>query len=244
MLAVTTSWDDGDILDIKLADLLDKYHIKGTFYITKNYRKQRLSNEQIKDISKRHEIGAHTLTHPDLCKISLEGKKEEINGSKKWLEDVLGHEVPMFCYPSGSYNEESIQVVKDSGFLGARTVEFGRIDLSSNAYHMPTTLQVYPMPFRKLDAHHYWWGELLQPFYQRVPKLRKLGVPLSSFRSFEVVARATFDVALQSGAIFHLWGHSWEIEKYGMWNEFERVLQFIGNQKDCEYVTNDHALKN
>ena len=30
---VTTSWDDGHILDIKLASLLRLYNLKGTFYI-------------------------------------------------------------------------------------------------------------------------------------------------------------------------------------------------------------------
>ena len=31
---VTTSWDDGHKLDLKLAALLKKYNIKGTFYIS------------------------------------------------------------------------------------------------------------------------------------------------------------------------------------------------------------------
>ena len=32
---ITTSWDDGNKLDIKVAELLDKYGMKGTFYIAK-----------------------------------------------------------------------------------------------------------------------------------------------------------------------------------------------------------------
>ena len=37
-LIVTTSWDDGQKVDLKLAKLLIKYDVKGTFYITKSYR--------------------------------------------------------------------------------------------------------------------------------------------------------------------------------------------------------------
>jgi hypothetical protein len=36
MIYVTTSWDDGHKLDMKLAVLLKKYGIKGTFYICPN----------------------------------------------------------------------------------------------------------------------------------------------------------------------------------------------------------------
>ena len=41
----------------------------------------------------RHEIGAHTLTHPDLTRLSRAAKKDEIEGGKKWLEDVIGDPV-------------------------------------------------------------------------------------------------------------------------------------------------------
>ena len=67
-LIVTTSGDDGNEYDEKLASLLTKYNIKGTFYITKNF-KNRLSEEKIIELSRNHEIGAHTLNHPILTEI-------------------------------------------------------------------------------------------------------------------------------------------------------------------------------
>src|SRR5438477_127046 len=33
---LTTSWDDGHVLDFKVADLLSKYDLTGTFYIPRN----------------------------------------------------------------------------------------------------------------------------------------------------------------------------------------------------------------
>jgi Predicted xylanase/chitin deacetylase len=89
MLYVTTSWDDGDTLDLKLAELLDRSGAKGTFYISKNYRNNRLTESQIKDLGERHEIGAHTLTHPDLRALSREEKLNEIKAGKNWLEQVI-----------------------------------------------------------------------------------------------------------------------------------------------------------
>ncbi|HRY62891.1 MAG TPA: polysaccharide deacetylase family protein, partial [Candidatus Paceibacterota bacterium] len=121
----TTSWDDGDILDLKLSRLLDHYGVKGTFYVPQKYRENPLSEDNIREIALRHEIGAHTLTHPDLHILRNEEKKKEICGSKEWLEKVINKEVEMFCYPFGSYNKETADIVKECGFNGARTTEAG-----------------------------------------------------------------------------------------------------------------------
>ncbi len=79
---VTTSWDDGHKLDIRLALLLKKYGIKGTFYVSpENHefkKADRLTKAMIKTISNNFEIGAHTMTHPHLSKISLEHANSEI----------------------------------------------------------------------------------------------------------------------------------------------------------------------
>lgn len=242
MLTVTTSWDDGDVLDQKLAALLTRYDVRGTFYITKHYRKERLSDEEIRSLAQKYEIGAHTLTHPNLKTLPFEKQMDEMLGSKKWLEEVIGKEVPMFCYPSGLYDANASRAAKESGFIGARTTEFGRIDLPVDPYLMSTTVHAYPMPFRKIDRSHYWYSKLLQPFFERSGPLRKLGVPFFALRSFEATACATFDIAHVRGGVFHLWGHSWEIERYGMWEELERVLKYISKREDCWYATNGEIL--
>ncbi len=243
MLRVTTSWDDGDILDKRLSDLLEVYGIKGTFYIPKNYREESISVEVIRNISKVNEIGAHTTTHPDLRKITPYEQKNEIEENKKWLEEILNTKIKMFCYPSGFYNTSAIEAVKKAGFLGARTTNLGSMISPSNPYLMGTTIQVYPFPFRKINNKQYYWRKLLQPYMQRAPELRKLGVSTLSMYSWLSMAKATFDTALKNGEVFHLWGHSWEIEKYDMWDELEKFLQYIRNRKNCSYLTNGELLK-
>lgn len=242
MLKVTTSWDDGDILDKRLSSLLEHYDIKGTFYISKNYRKERMPEEDIKNINKFHEIGAHTMTHPDLRALTPLEQEKETEESKEWLEKVLGTEVKMFCYPKGLYNTSAVSVVKDAGFLGARTTKLGEITLLSDPYLIDTTIQVYPFPFRKLDKKKYYLRKLLQPYTQRAPSLRVLGVSTFLMYSWLSTAKATFNTALKNGEIFHLWGHSWEIDKYDMWDELEKFLQYISNRKNCIYLTNSELL--
>ncbi len=72
-----------------------------------------------------HEIGSHTLTHPNLKRVSLALAREEIFGSKKKLEDTFGVAVRHFCYPSGKWNEPVRDLVGEAGYETACTVQFG-----------------------------------------------------------------------------------------------------------------------
>ena len=82
-------------------------------------RYQPLSWEQIRDLAAAGiEIGAHTQTHPCLSRISSERLHDEIAGSKRRLETMLGAEVLSFCYPNGTpddLNDEVKRVVREAG---------------------------------------------------------------------------------------------------------------------------------
>ena len=56
--------------------------------------------------------------------------------------------------------------------------------------------------------------------------------------SWSNLAIASFDHVEKYGGTYHIWGHSWEIEKYHMWNDLEAVFQYVGNRSNCEYVNN------
>jgi len=80
-IVFTTSWDDGSKFDLRLCDMFSKYNIRGTFYIPKNFELKTLSDKDIKEILKCHEIGAHTLSHIDLTKTSFGNAEREIKES-------------------------------------------------------------------------------------------------------------------------------------------------------------------
>ena len=237
MLHVTTSWDDGDVLDERLAAMLEKYGLKGTFYIPRDYWGERLSDDAIRALSEKFEIGAHTLTHADLTKLSLDEAEKEIRGSKQWLEEVTGKPVGMFCYPRVRYTREVRDLVEKAGFRDARTTE--QFSLAKGApFEMATTIHVYPLPFRPGVGLRRLFG----PIRERYSGYRSLGVPLYDLRSFESAAKRSFDTALTRGDIFHLWGHSWEVEKYKLWESLEHVLEYIAGRPDCTYMTNDEIV--
>src|SRR4051812_36730612 len=66
---VTTSWDDGDPGDLRLAEELAEFGLHGTFYLCREFNgRPRLSDAQIRELAAIPgvEVGSHTLTHPDL----------------------------------------------------------------------------------------------------------------------------------------------------------------------------------
>ncbi|MBF2004217.1 MAG: polysaccharide deacetylase family protein [Chlorogloeopsis fritschii C42_A2020_084] len=65
------------------------------------------------------EIGAHTVTHPFLSAHSLAFQQQEIRQSKADLEQILNRSVTSFAYPHGDYNLETVNLIKEMGFVCA-----------------------------------------------------------------------------------------------------------------------------
>ena len=144
---MTTSWDDGHKLDTRLAALLKKYGIKGTFYICPQDREFKsedlLKAQDILSISKDFEIGGHTITHPHLAEVPILQAEDEIARSKSYLEELLQREVTAFCYPYGNYNDEVKGLVKKHGYRLARTTKRYAFDISQDLFALPTTFHTY-----------------------------------------------------------------------------------------------------
>jgi peptidoglycan/xylan/chitin deacetylase (PgdA/CDA1 family) len=69
------------------------------------------------------EIGAHTVHHLSLSSHSPAVQREEIQGGKGELEEVLGHPVTSFSYPFGQFRKDTATLVRRAGFSCACTTE-------------------------------------------------------------------------------------------------------------------------
>lgn len=225
-LIVTTSWDDGTVTDLRLAELLEKYGIKGTFYIPKSYPDNLLPKKDIAPLGRRFEIGAHSVSHPDLTKISPAQAKREIEESKIYLEDLLGHSVAMFCYPRGRYNENIKKMVRNSGFVAARTCNHGGFSSPVDPYEWHITL--HASNGSPLMTVRIWWKSRLWK--------------VSALLNWETRAKLLFDLALEKGGVYHIWGHSAEFETNNEWNKLDRVLKYISNREGVRYMTNGEVF--
>lgn len=226
-LMVTTSWDDGHKLDMRLADLLKKYGLKGTFYISPKDRefapKDRLNPRDIRQLARDFEVGAHTLTHPRLTTVSEREAYREIKQSKDALEKIIGKRVTSFCYPGGDYDDRHPSMVRRTGMRLARTVERFQFDYT-NLLTVPTTIHAY----------RHWSDAWQIAKFARFRPLRTVTYLLD----WSELGQALFDEALERGGIFHLWGHSWEIDRNGDWQRLEKLCQYISGRAGVRYVAN------
>ena len=83
------------------------------------------------------EVGAHSATHVSLPSHSLSYQRDEINGSKRYLEELLGNPLTSFSYPYGDYTPETMALVKDAGFSCACSSHAGGVLLNSDHFQLP-----------------------------------------------------------------------------------------------------------
>ncbi|MBK6350443.1 MAG: polysaccharide deacetylase family protein [Proteobacteria bacterium] len=79
-----------------------------------------------------HGIGSHTISHRVLATLSPQAQADEIKGSKRSLETILGHEVSSFAYPVGGpqhINEHSVRLAREAGYQQAFTFLTGLASL-------------------------------------------------------------------------------------------------------------------
>ncbi len=230
MKLITTSWDDGHPLDFKLAALLHKYNLQGTFYIPKyNAEHQVMSAQQVAELAKGFEIGGHTIHHIRLHTTDVHTLQNEIDGSYQWLCDVLGYPPQSFCFPGGVFHAKAIEVVSAAGYKIARTTELLSTETITEKKLMPTTLQVYehsPFTYAKHLIKRRRWTNLLQ--WLRSYSLYRL----------PALAESYLNQIEKNGGCFHLWGHSWEIEEFDLWNKLEELFRIISDRDDFIYIDN------
>lgn len=228
MIYFTSSWDDGSVYDIKLSELLLKYDQKATFFIPlANIEKRNIINtNQIFDLSKNFEIGAHTINHKYLTSISNEESEYEIKQSKIELETIICRPVFGFCFPGGKYRPIHIQFVNQVGFKYARTVNM--FQFKYYPIIMNTTLQAYN------HSKFMYFIHLIKRGY--FPELFQYAIPILTNNRwdklmFDILDNHTKYDSAQKIAIIHLWGHSWEIQENNMWQQLEHFLEHLNNYK-------------
>ena len=194
-----TSWDDGDKRDMRIADLLKERGFDGVFFISN--KTNELTENQIKHLHNiGFQIGGHTVSHTsDLKDLSHDKIKWEVQKNKDWLEAIIGNDIKSFCYPEGTYDKRLINIVRECGFTGARTTDVLQTDSirPSNRFEIGTTIHAYP------NRSEY------------------------DGRNWLDIAKEKFDEAQKKDGYYHLWGRSWQVEKFDCWQQLKELLNYI-----------------
>jgi peptidoglycan/xylan/chitin deacetylase (PgdA/CDA1 family) len=134
---IALSFDDGmeDNHHIVLP-ILREYRIPGTFYVATGLLgkpnpflpggARMMTEDELRDIASQGvEIGAHTVTHPDLSTLGYEECLSEMTESRDALEALLGRPAMTFAYPFCRYGPEALAAARDAGFSVAVTCKPG-----------------------------------------------------------------------------------------------------------------------
>ncbi|MDB5010561.1 MAG: polysaccharide deacetylase [Mucilaginibacter sp.] len=76
-------------------------------------------------------IGGHTVTHPILTQCSYEDVYNELNDSKKILENWINKPVYSFAYPNGSYGDREAGILKELNYNIAHTTKAAYLNQAS-----------------------------------------------------------------------------------------------------------------
>lgn len=80
-------------------------------------RKPLMAAEQLRGVAEAGmEVGSHGMQHISLSGVSEEELAEEVDRSRKLLQEVTGGEVAGFCYPYGHIDEAAASRVRAAGY--------------------------------------------------------------------------------------------------------------------------------
>ena len=213
--ALTLSYDDGVVQDIRLVELLNKYGIKATFNINSGCFPDKdatgdrhLSADQVKKLylPTGHEVAVHSLTHPFLDQLPLAGALSEVIEDRRNLERLTGSIIRGMAYPFGTYNDALIEGLKSAGIAYSRTVQ------CTHRFSLPTD-----------------WLRMSTTCHHDDPELWSL------VEAFLGDALCPYDTDVK---LFYLWGHSYEFDRGDGWARIEQFAQAMGNREDIWYATN------
>jgi len=112
------------------------------------------------------EFGAHTLTHPDLTRLSLERIRSEICDSKLIIEDALNAPVECFAAPYSRYDNRCLKIIREN-FICACSDKLSLINLRSDLYGLERIDTYYLRTERLFDI-------MLTPLFPRYIRARSI----------------------------------------------------------------------
>lgn len=221
MKYLTLSFDDGTVQDRRFVKLLDKYGLKCTFNLNSGLFDNR-----------------HDITHEGILV-----NHDEISASEV-AELYAGHEVAAHTvtHPNLLQCSESeiIHQVRDDAEALGKLCGYKIVGMAypGGPFFNDETIRVITentdIFYARAVGSHFTFGfpERLMAWY-----------PTCQFHpsQYAELDRLTDEFIAYKGdgdLLFYLWGHSFELDKFGNWDRFERFCDKIAGKDDIAYVTN------
>ena len=221
--AITLSYDDGVVQDIRLVELLNKYGLKCTFNLNsqlfgrrgfihadgRRVSQYRIQEEDIATIYAGHEVAVHTLTHPLLTELSEDALIYEVEQDRENLSRLVGYDVVGMAYPCGKIDDRVVDILRNK-----TGIRYSRTTMVTESFAPQKDLLRF-----QPNAHHL------------------------SFDYMTMLARRFLESTDENPQIFYIWGHTYEMDyESENWSKLEQFFQFISGRDDVFYGTNAEVL--
>ena len=222
--AITFSFDDGVLQDIRAIEILDKYGLKATFNLnsgkfgTKNpyefdgkiVERTVIEPTQVEQAYKNHEVAVHTIGHFYLTQLPDSCITWQVEKDREMLECLTRKEIRCMAYPCGGINNNDhvANVIKQT-----TKIRFARTITSTYSFELQENLLRFNPTLHFIEDKLF---ELAHQFLSLKPNEPKL---------------------------FYIWGHTYELDAIkGAWERFEEFCKLISNKDDIFYGTNEEVL--
>jgi peptidoglycan/xylan/chitin deacetylase (PgdA/CDA1 family) len=180
--------------------LFEAHGVRATLFVIAEDARDAAKRPLIAEaLARGHELASHTMTHPNLLRISSADKERELVDSKALIEDTFGTPVTGFRAPGYAMDAEGLGMLGRAGYVydssAFPTPEFAR--------RLQCTVDELASP-RRFERHH---GIIELPLPGPAPRTMPLGPSLSLAFALPA-ARWTLWRAAQRGVptalLFHL----------------------------------------
>ncbi len=215
--AVTLSYDDGNINDIRLAKLLHEHGIKCTFNIPgtslpEEWNAWKVTAADAKEIyfPLGHDVALHGATHASPYLTAPKDGMMEFMNNRAFLEKFFGCMVRGAAYPDhGGINDTITSYMRMMG------VTFARLVGTTHNFGLPTDWLKWEMTVHNTEACLF---DLVDKFLAKSPRDEY--------------------ISHRESIVFSMWGHSFEFPA----DDFKSITEFcekMGGHEDIWYATNN-----
>ncbi len=208
----------------KILDLLDSFSFspKATFFIM-GWIAQKLP-QLVREIQTRgHEVASHGFNHHLCTKLSKQTLFNDIEKSRKLLEDITGTSVIGYRAPSFAINNDILKLIRDAGYLYDSSYNsfglhgrYGKIELHERV----NKSQLYKIPTNdNLLEFHSSNSKYSRDFYEIPISNLSLGdkvFPLGGGGYFRLIPFPLFGkamkIVLNQQDAFVFYSHPWEFD--------------------------------
>lgn len=213
--AATFSYDDGNVCDLRLADVFTSYGLKCTFNLNRSSVTTRLTPDQVREhiLSKGHEVAVHGNFHRAPGGVrAIEGIRDVLD-CRLLLEQNFDTIIKGMAYPDYGitkfHNGASYSDIKS--YLKQLDISYSRsLGGDNDSFLLPSD-----------------WHNWIPTAHHDNPKILEY---LDKFLNTAILE--TTYLSQWFPRLFYVWGHAYEFDKKDNWDHIENICSKLSQKRD------------